>query len=607
MLSTIKAIFIKTVYIFKSKGFFSGIITILKKITLKFFKHKVSSYFRGNRYKAFLSREKDYIHETFGVSLQEIAEFQLLPTFSIIMPVYNVKEIWLRKAIESVTSQIYPKWELCIADDASPSPHIRTVLLDYAKTDPRIKVIFRDKNGGISAASNSALELATGEYIALLDNDDELSLNALLENARLINLHPEADLIYSDEDKINEVGKRFDAFFKPNWSPDYFHGCMYLGHLCVYRTSIILKAGKFRGEYDGSQDYDLALRVTDITKNIFYIPKILYHWRTLSGSAAFSPYAKLYAFKAAQKALEDMLKRKSIVGEVEANSELLGCFRVRFKILDIPLISIIIPSAGKVINTAKGKKCLLEKCITSLINITAYKNFEIIIVDGFDIGENYLNGFVIHQNIRLVRSSETFNFSQRINLGASSANGDFLLLLNDDVEITNPDWLSSMLEICQLKEVGAVGAKLLYPNKKLQHVGIIFPDGLPGHTFNGFEGDYTGYFNSTILNKNFLAVTAACLMVSKSNFDNVNGFEEELPLAYNDVDFCLKLHKAGYRNVFTPYAQLMHHESATRQKTPDFYAIDYLKRNWSDYLKSIGNDPYYHPNFSKLSFNFELP
>ena len=382
---------------------------------------------------------------------------------------------------------------------------------------------------------------------------------------------------------------------------------MYVCHLSVYRRNLVLEVGAFRSEYDGSQDYDLVLRISEKTTNIFHIPKILYHWRTILGSSAADSFSKLYTVEASKKALEDTLRRREKEGTVEIIPHKIGCYRVHLRILDNPLVSIIIPSGGKCINTINGKKCLLENCISSLINLTTYKNFEIIMVDGFDIHSDYLDKLLEYPNVNLIRSKEKFNFSQRINLGAAGANGDFFLLLNDDVEVINPDWLVSLLEICQLEGIGAVGAKLFYPNYKLQHVGVVFPDKLPCHTFYGFKQKHSGYFNSTILNRNYLAVTGACLMVSKRNFYKVNGFEESLPLNFNDVDFCLKLHKAGYRNVFTPYAQLFHFESATRQKTVDLYEIEYLQNKWFSYLESIGNDPYYNPNFSKSSFDFELP
>ncbi|RDH50419.1 glycosyltransferase family 2 protein, partial [Fischerella thermalis] len=378
---------------------------------------------------------------------QQIAQWQIQPKFSIIMPVYNVEAKWLTQAIESVRNQIYSNWELCIADDASTESHIYEILTHYSQLDSRIKVVFRTENGHISAASNSALELATGDYIALLDHDDELAINALFENAQLINRYPEADFIYSDEDKIDSKGKRFSPCFKPDWSPEYFYSCMYTCHLGVYRTSIVREIGGFRSEYNGSQDYDLVLRFIEKTKNIFHIPKILYHWRSISASAASGSQAKPWAYTAGRKALESMLERSIYPGRVEETPNP-GIYRVRRDIIGNPLVSIIIPSAGATVNTASGSLCLLENCIRSIQQLSSYRNFEIIVVDGYDIPEETLEK-ILALDVKLVRCAEPFNFSMRINRGAAKAKGEFLLLLNDDTEVITPDWLESMLELAQ--------------------------------------------------------------------------------------------------------------------------------------------------------------
>jgi glycosyltransferase involved in cell wall biosynthesis len=589
----------KVKYILKSEGLIKGLRFLLHKIKIKFI--------GNNKYQRYLAEQKIYIQKLQKIADQEIAKFSFLPTFSVVMPVYDVDEKWLRLAIESVQNQIYPHWELCIADDASPSLHIRLLLTEYSAKDPRIKVVFREKNGNISAASNSALELATGDFIALLDHDDELTPHALFENAKLLNFYPDADFIYSDEDKINTAGNRFEPFFKPDWSPDYFQGCMYTCHLGVYRSSFIKEIGGFRSQFDGAQDYDLVLRITEKTSNIYHIPKILYHWRTLDNSEASENNPKPWAHIAAQNALQDMLENSRYKGEVEMLTNLLGRFRVRRTIIGEPLISIVIPSAGKTINTEKGSICLLENCINSINEKSSYRNFEIIIVDGFDIDNEYLNGILSHRNIKLVRSKEPFNFSQRINLGVAKAQGEFILILNDDIEVMSSEWLNSMLELSQIPEIGAVGAKLFFPNGKLQHVGVTFPKGLPGHIFYECHRSHGGYFCSNLINKNYLAVTGACLMIRRETFYEVGCMDESLPLNFNDIDFCLKLHRAGYRNVFTPFAELIHYESATRLAIVDSYEIEYLQKKWADYFEILGHDPYYNPNFSKDSFNFELP
>ena len=535
---------------------------------------------------------------------RQIEKFALRPKFSVILPVYNVEQKWLEKAIESVRNQIYPDWELCIADDASPKPHIPSILNKYSKLDSRIKVIFRDRNANISAASNSALELATGEYIALLDHDDELAIDALFENAKLINLHPNADFIYSDEDKIDVRGNRLDPFFKPDWSPEYFHACMYTCHLGVYRTSIIQEIGGFRSEYDGSQDYDLVLRVVEKTQNIYHIPKILYHWRIIPASVTSGEEAKPWAYIAARKALEAMLERSPYSGRVEETCRA-GFWRVRRDIVGEPLISIVIPSGGTIKDTPKGSLCLLENCIRSIQDLSSYCKFEIIVVDGYDIPESTLQK-IAADNVELVRCSEPFNFSMRINIGAAKAKGEFLLLLNDDTEVITSDWLESMLEFAQQKEIGAVGAKLFYPDGKIQHAGVMVLGGNPGHAFHSLDGDHPGYFCSNIVNRNYIGVTAACLMMRKQVFDELGKLDESFPLNYNDVDLCLKAHKAGYRNVVTPYVQLIHYESASRAKGLRPGEWEQLNDRWNSYLESLNGDPYYNCNLSCKNANFEL-
>lgn len=535
---------------------------------------------------------------------QQISQWQIQPKFSIIMPVYNVEEKWLKRAIESVRKQIYPHWELCIADDASTESHIYSILTHYSQLDSRIKVVFRTENGHISAASNSALELATGDYIALLDHDDELAINALFENAQLINRYPEADFIYSDEDKIDSKGKRFSPCFKPDWSPEYFYSCMYTCHLGVYRTSIVREIGGFRSEYNGSQDYDLVLRFIEKTKNIFHIPKILYHWRSISASAASGSQAKPWAYTAGRKALESMLERSIYPGHVEETPNP-GIYRVRRDIIGNPLVSIIIPSAGTTVNNASGSLCLLENCIRSVQQMSTYRNFEIIVVDGYDIPDATLEK-ILAMDVKLVRCAEPFNFSMRINRGAAEAKGQFLLLLNDDTEVITPEWLESMLELAQQTEIGAVGAKLLFPDGRLQHVGVMILEGNPCHAFYGFDNEQSGYYCSNIVNRNYLAVTAACLMMRQEVFQLLGGLDEAFPLNYNDVDLCLKAHQTGYRNVVTPYAQLIHYESASRQKGLKPGEWNQLNHKWKDYFEKLGTDPYYNPNLSLKAPNFEL-
>lgn len=535
---------------------------------------------------------------------KQIADWKIKPKFSVIMPVYNVEAKWLTKAIESVRNQIYSNWELCITDDASTKPYIASILTKYSKLDPRIQVIFRNKNGNISAASNSALKIATGDYIALLDHDDELTIDALFENAKLINRYPDADFIYSDEDKINTQGKRLKPCFKPDWSPEYFYSCMYTCHLSVYRTSLIRELNGFNSEYDGSQDYDLALRVVEKTKHIYHIPKILYHWRIIPTSAASGVQAKPTAQNAGLKALEAMLERSFYKGYVEELPNP-GLYRVRRNIIGQPKVSIIIPSAGRTINYDKRSICLLENCINSINKLTTYRNFEILVVDGYDLSQLTLD-FLIKENISLIRCQEPFNFSQRINQAVAKAKGDLLLLLNDDIEIITPNWLESTIEIAQQPEIAAVGVKLLYPDRKIQHSGIVLLESNPSHCFYNFEDIDPGYFCSNLINRNYLAVTGACLMIRKELFERLNGLNEEFPINYNDVDLCLEAHKNGYRNVVIPHVTLIHYESASRIKGIEERELNFFKQKWNDYLESLNGDPYYNINLSFKTANFEL-
>ncbi|OKH26782.1 glycosyltransferase [Hydrococcus rivularis NIES-593] len=543
-------------------------------------------------------------NEDIAAARTEIETWQIRPKFSVIIPVYNVEAKWLKKAIDSVRKQIYPNWELCIADDASSKPHIREILTHYTQIDERIKVTFRIENGQISAASNSALELVTGDYIALLDHDDELTIDALFENAKLINAHPDADFIYSDEDKIDARGNRFNPVFKPDWSPEYFYSTMYTCHLSVVRTSLIREIGGFRSEYDGSQDYDLILRIVEKTNNIYHIPKILYHWRNITVSAASGSLAKPWAFAAGKKALEAMLERSLYPGHVEETANP-GIYRVRRDIIGHPLVSIIISSTGKTIDTPSGFRCLLKNCIDSIEQLSSYRNYEIIVVDGSELPESALET-ISSANSSLVRCTELFNFSIGINQGAAKARGEFLLLLNDDTEIITPDWLESMLELAQQKEIGAVGAKLLSSDGYIRHTGIILLEGNPCYAFYGFDSAHSGYHCSNIVNRNYLAVTGACLMMRRELFQQLGGMDENFPLNYNDVDLCLAAHQAGYRNVVTPYTQLICYESASKKNGLKTGELEQLKTKWKHYLNGLMRDPYYNPNLSKRVPNFEI-
>lgn len=485
------------------------------------------------------------------------------PRISIVMPVFNTPEKYLRAAIESVLAQAYPYWELCIADDASTLPHVSHILHEYVAADDRIKVTFREENGHISRASNSAIELATGDFIALLDHDDALTPDALFELARLLNRHPEADMIYSDEDKIDDDGTLSDPYFKPDWSPDTFLSKMYTCHLGVYRADIVREIGGFRPEFDGSQDYDLVLRFTEKTNRIHHIPKVLYHWRVWPESAASDPAkAKPYAREAAVRALEEALARRGEGGRAEPFPGSPNTYLIRYQIRDEGKVSVIVPT--------RDQAEVLDRCLESVFTKTTYSNYEIVLVDNgsrdaatFKVFERWRQAEPTR--FRVLPFDVPFNYSQINNYAVKNSDGRFVLLLNNDTEVISADWMAAMVEQVQRPSIGAAGALLLYPDDTVQHAGIIMQlGGVAGHPHRyAPRGEY-GYFTALKTITNYAAVTGACLMVRREVYDEVGGLDEELVIAFNDVDFCLKLLERGYYNVFLPHVLLYHHESKTR-------------------------------------------
>lgn len=523
------------------------------------------------------------------------------PVISIIMPVFNTPENFLREAIESVLKQVYPYWELCIADDASPVARVRQVLNEYSAKDSRIKVVFRTENGHISHSSNSALEIATGEFIALLDHDDLLTPDALYEIALLLNKHPEADMVYSDEDKIDDSGKLRDPFFKPDWCPDSLLSRNYICHLGTYRRKIVNEIGGFRPGYEGSQDYDLILRFTEKTNNIFHIPKILYHWRIHSESCSSEINAKPYAAIAAEKALTDALHRRGKVGRITEAASLIGHYIVRYKISDYKLVSIIIPTRdlGEV----------LDQCLKSIFEKTVYPNYEVVLIDNGSEEQKTLD--IISKweqqepkRFRSYRYDIPFNYSKINNYAVKQAKGDYLLFLNNDIEVITPDWIDAMVEQAQRSSIGAVGTLLLYPDNTIQHAGVVLGvGGVAGHSHKNFPANSPGYFDQILTVNNYSALTAACLMCRYEVFQSVGGFEEELTVAFNDIDLCLKFVAQGYRNIYLPHAKLYHHESKSRgyENTPEKQArfrkeIEYMQEKWK-YI--IDNDPCYNSNLTR--------
>ncbi len=540
---------------------------------------------------------------------QWLEKLKRRPLISIVMPVYNTPPELLAAAVGSCRKQIYGNWELCIADDASTDPSMRPALERLAQEDPRIKVTYLEKNGHIAAATNAAFELVTADYVVLLDHDDILRPHALAEVVLLLDEKPDAEIIYSDEDKIDLNGHRFDPFFKPNWNPLLFLGQNYLNHLTVHRSENIRKAGGWRSDYNGSQDYDLNLRITAMVdqEKIFHIPKILYHWRATETSAALNATQKSYAVVNGGRALADFAARQGIAGDVET-VEGTTWFRLKRSLPDpAPKVSIMIP-------TRNGRD-ILKQCIDSIHQLTDYPGYEIIVVDNNSdepASLAYFEEIAKKGLARVIAYPHPFNFSAINNFAARHASGSILLLLNNDIEVISKDWLREMVSLALVPGTGCVGAMLYYPNEAIQHAGIVLGiGGVAGHSHKFFGRGHSGYFGRLKLPQNVSAVTGACLMVAKTIYEEVGGFDEEnLKIAFNDVDFCLRVQAAGYRNAWTPYAELYHHESLSRgtENTPEKKArfsgeVRYMKARWGD---ALHQDPYYSPHLTLQREDYSL-
>jgi len=531
----------------------------------------------------------------------EISQFSYKPKISIVMPVYNPGERWLRAAIDSVRNQVYSNWELCIVDDASTKRGVKKILESYGAKDRRIKVRYLKENRGISGASNEALTTASGDFVGFLDHDDELTRDALFEVVKVLNQDPDLDLIYSDEDKKDLNGRRVEPFFKSDWSPDLLLSMNYICHFTVARKSLIDKVGGFRLGFEGSQDYDLVLRVTELTDRIGHVHKPLYSWRKVPGSAAATVEAKPYARERAKMSLREALNRRGLKGEVLDGFG--GHHRVKYAIQGAPLVSIVIPT--------KDRVDLLKRCLKSLESKTSYRNYEIIIVDNNSTDESTL-AYLESLPHRVLKFEEPFNFSRINNFGAKYAKGEHVLFLNNDTEVADEHWLDSMLEHSQRPEVGMVGALLLYPSGiashapgTIQHGGVILGvGGVAGHAFKYLPADRHYYFDLHWTIRNCSAVTGACAMIRREVLDEVGGFDENLKVAFGDIDLCLRVREKGYRVVYTPYAMLYHKECATRGKLHPSEDEAYMMNRWRDTL--IKGDTYYSANLTLLREDYSL-
>ena len=582
----------------------------------------------------FIKNEKDLQYGDYGgwikynepkdadLKKQMSVKFELEPKISVVVPMYNTKEKFFKELIKCMMDQTYSNWELCLADG---SPKQNENLKKYYEQDERIKYKFLNGNLGIAGNSNAAIEMATGDYIALLDHDDVLADYALYEIVYNLNKFPNAEFLYSDEDKIDENGNRYDAYFKPDFAPDTLRCQNYICHFSVFKKELLEKLGGFRENYDGAQDYDIFLRMSEITdpKNISHVPKILYHWRVHNESTAkLNSNAKNYAFEAGKKAIEDHLKRIGLDGIVSEGC-IDGIYRVDYKVIGEPKVSIVIPN--------KDGKDILEVCINSIIEKTTYKNYEIVISENNSETEeiyeyyktllnnetikiaNYNTGKLItkeeecsleytNNNRRKVKPG--FNYSAVINFGVRNTTGEYVIQLNNDTELITENWLELMLGFCQRKDVGAVGVKLFFPDETIQHAGIIVGiGGIAGNRFKSIPKSGHGYFAKESMIENLSAVTAACIMTPKAIYDEVGWMDEELAVAFNDVDFCLKIREKGYLIVYNPFVEFWHYESKTRgqedspAKIKRFQGeMSRFEQRWPEILDS--GDPYYNINLS---------
>ena len=528
-----------------------------------------------------------------------------MPRFSIVTPVFDPPADVLRAMLRSVANQTFDDWEHCLVDDCSTKPYVRRIL-DEAATDSRVRVSYRETNGGIVAASNDALTMASGEFVALLDHDDELQPDALRLVDEAIIAEPEADYVYTDEDKMDDAGRRAFAFLKPDWSPERLRTQMYTCHLSVLRRSLVDEVGRFRPEFNGSQDWDLVLRVTERARRVVHVPEVLYHWRMLSSSAARAGHeAKPWAFEAGARAIQAHCDRTGVEAVTEHDAEFAGIYHLLPRLRRQPPVSIVIPTGGQVRDVHGELVVLVTRCVESIIKTSTYDNFEIVCVIDERTDTRRLEAIraIANGRLQVVLCPGPFNFSERINTGVLASDGEHVLFLNDDIEVVTPDWVERMVMYSQLPEIGAVGAKLLFGDDCLQHAGVIVNEVGPGHIYRRFHRDHGGYFNMLKVANNFQAVTGACLMSRRAVFDEVGGLSMLFPVNFNDIDYCLKLQEQQLRVVVDPDTVLYHYESSTRPPDVSEWEIRLLQARHG----SAVPDPYYNPGFLKTSLNYVAP
>ena len=548
-----------------------------------------------------------YVPDEAALEKQRHHHFEYSPLISVAVPAYRTPEKFLAQMIDSLLAQTYGNWELCIANGSPEDSAMKKVLEEYTKKDSRIRVSELTENKGIAGNTNAALEMAQGEFVGLLDHDDLLAPNALYEIVRALDEDRNLDAVYTDEDKVTtELDEHFQPHLKPDFNLDLLRSNNYICHFFVVRRSIVQKVGGFCQEFDGAQDHDFIFRCIETAEKVGHIPEILYHWRTHKASTADNPASKMYAFDAGKRAIEAHLKRTGTEGIVSHTPDL-GFFRVKYPVQGQPLVSVIIPN--------KDEKETLKACIDSIREKTEYPNYEIINVENNSTTDEifqYYKELSQDPRIRLLRWKKEFNYSAINNYGVRHANGEYLLFLNNDVTVITPGWIKELLGVCQRPEVGAAGVKLIYPDNTIQHAGcVIGLGGIAGHMFVDMPANRTGYLHKASILQDMSAVTAACMMMKRTAFEEAGGFTEKLSVAFNDVDLCLKVRKNHKLIVYDPYVQLYHMESKTRgaednkEKVRRFQEeIEYMRCQWIDILKK--GDPYYNRNLSLTKWNYSL-
>ncbi|MBJ7513165.1 MAG: glycosyltransferase [Acidimicrobiia bacterium] len=523
--------------------------------------------------------------------------------YSILTPVYDPPEDVLRACLESVARQTFQDWEHCLVDDASTQPHVARVLEEYAAKDRRFKVKRRAANGGIIAASQDALELATGEFVCLLDHDDLLTKDALTEVDLIASTDPSLDYCYSDEDYLSPDGKFINPFHKPDWSPERFRSQMYTGHFSVARRDLVIEVGGFRTGYEGSQDYDLVLRVTEKARSIRHVAKILYHWRMMPESVAQNAEAKPWAYEAGRRAVQDHCDRTGRNATV-VDGVVPGVYRVQREIEGEPLVSVVIPTRASSARVWGVERCFVVEAVRSLVERARYTNLEIIVVMDAPAPAGVIEKLerLAGERLKIVWYDKPFNFSEKVNLGAAHATAGLMLVLNDDIEVETPDFIETMIGLIQEGDVAMVGAKLLFADGRLQHAGHLYNHD-PFHAYFGYPADHLGESSVLACQRETSGVTAACALVKMSIWNEVGGLTPELAANFNDVDLSLKIRAKGYRILWTPYAVLYHFESMTRIPTVNKRELEIMRERWATPLK---NDPYHNPNFEPLRDDWVL-